>query len=932
VEGCKGDISFLTGLRWRAPFDREYSVLQFRNFFAVVFGYRRGPFTTKATGCALVFRKAVFSQKKVRAVSCPPAGVAGRGGLVRMVGGKFDITSIVYCSPPACSASGKEKAAQVKGAYSIMNWVFKSANSSPCRSTPICGGDLNSSVGTYADGRPWEFGGWSFGGGNVTAAGLCASGWLDDERAELCAANSFFAEASPTSVGEHGVATSIDHLFLPKGLLPAVQKLYVDWALGRKLSLIPAREPRDHLLVIMLLQYLLASPLSPKASERFCQEKLAACLQKGEGRLEFLLDLECEFQKLEPEFRKLDSDRAPDDHWKLWVDTVRAVALRHFSAEKKIYCTPEYEVMHLERLRLLAGLARERVHLGLRRSMPVDGSWTVQHWRLFHIQKRLRAIRRWAEVRRRDRLVVELREALRVGRKAAVQRLARLLAGTFVGIKKRKYCHLPACRPGKEELLESACSPACEGGLSAVEVVFEEECERMVADYGPLGDDLNFARLAKQDLRDAMFRMVSGAKRRASPEWSCPSEVFLCSVCPSFCTIGNEVKSGVGAETFEGGDRFLSCQNELQLVLEHVHKAGLVPLVGNLSLGFLIDKGNGGVGLKGQRLLHLTCAFWRNFFGAALRRGSRESSFEWPCWFHAYLPGRRREAAMLVQRAVQWFADRAELDTVNWLRDMKNAFACTSRPLTRETSDLLVEASHSSFFEQRTVNAVVRLEPHGADRFDVLPQSGNLIGTAEGPVFFSRSYLAGLEKWLESADSLFPPLQLRHPGGKTCRGDLVCFADDTFMKRVVCSRAPGELLLQMYEDDKLFDEALAVGGWKQNRDKLDVVPCLEGSLRNIVLAAVAKEDGVSGSLSPMLGTLEAFFLGTCPTIRSWSVALELCCMGFGKWASSCLWLCLLESNEPFSWARCLGLQFQGSRLIPFSIPISLSSIPSLLSS
>jgi len=137
----------------------------------------------------------------------------------------------------------------------------------------------------------------------------------------------------------------------------------------------------------------------------------------------------------------------------------------------------------------------------------------------------------------------------------------------------------------------------------------------MIAEHMPLGDDLNFSRLAKRDLRDTLYRMAAGAKRQASPEWRCPSAVFLFSVYPSFCSIGYKVKSGLGADSFVGGegDRFLSCQNELQLVLEHVHKAGLVPLVANLSLGFLIDKGNGGNGLTGQRLLHLTCAFWRIF-------------------------------------------------------------------------------------------------------------------------------------------------------------------------------------------------------------------------------------------------------------------------------------------------------------------------------
>jgi len=99
VAGCKGDISFLTGLRWKASFDRDYTVLQFRNFFAVVFGHRRGAFTTKAIGCALVFRKAIFSLKQVRTVSCPPAGVAGRGGLVRMVGGKSTLLRLCTTLP-----------------------------------------------------------------------------------------------------------------------------------------------------------------------------------------------------------------------------------------------------------------------------------------------------------------------------------------------------------------------------------------------------------------------------------------------------------------------------------------------------------------------------------------------------------------------------------------------------------------------------------------------------------------------------------------------------------------------------------------------------------------------------------------------------------------------------------------------------------------
>eukprot|EP00972_Heterocapsa_arctica_P043707 6452076-Heterocapsa_arctica.AAC.1 len=68
-------------------------------------------------------------------------------------------------------------------------------------------------------------------------------------------------------------------------------------------------------------------------------------------------------------------------------------------------------------------------------------------------------------------------------------------------------------------------------------------------------------------------------------------------------------------QDFAGGD-LEACNEELQKVHYHVWRAGRVPLIANRSRSFFIDKGTGAPGLTGQRLLHLFCAYWRNYYGA----------------------------------------------------------------------------------------------------------------------------------------------------------------------------------------------------------------------------------------------------------------------------------------------------------------------------
>ena len=65
------------------------------------------------------------------------------------------------------------------------------------------------------------------------------------------------------------------------------------------------------------------------------------------------------------------------------------------------------------------------------------------------------------------------RDTIRRQNHALTHRLTRQLAGNGIGVKRRRYLHTPAFRPGKEELRQVAVKQAGEGGLSA----------RLVDDY-----------------------------------------------------------------------------------------------------------------------------------------------------------------------------------------------------------------------------------------------------------------------------------------------------------------------------------------------------------------------------------------------------------------------------------------------------------------
>ena len=109
--------------------------------------------------------------------------------------------------------------------------------------------------------------------------------------------------------------------------------------------------------------------------------------------------------------------------------------------------------------------------------------------------------------------------------------------------------------------------------------------------------------------------------------------------------------------------------------------------------------------------------------------------FHWNDSFHDYIAGRRREGAMITQRAVSVRLKKEGLQHMTDFEDMSNAFACTSADRRAEVLEELINETDRLMFVGRVLNSTVRCNSDEG-HFFASPQCGNLMGSSEGPIFF----------------------------------------------------------------------------------------------------------------------------------------------------------------------------------------------------
>ena len=124
---------------------------------------------------------------------------------------------------------------------------------------------------------------------------------------------------------------------------------------------------------------------------------------------------------------------------------------------------------------------------------------------------------------------------------------------------------------------------------------------------------------------------------------------------------------------------------------------------------------------------------------------------------------------------------------------MTNAFACTRDGYRRLAIEEVYLPQHEIFMRQRIAWAAIRLDGHDG-RVYALPQTGNQIGSCEGPILFRVPYRDSLADWRMDTRNLSPVLALETPNGKFSDAGLQVYADDVFERRIVISGLADEAL------------------------------------------------------------------------------------------------------------------------------------------
>ena len=135
-------------------------------------------------------------------------------------------------------------------------------------------------------------------------------------------------------------------------------------------------------------------------------------------------------------------------------------------------------------------------------------------------------------------------------------------------------------------------------------------------------------------------------------------------------------------------------------------------------------------------------------------------------------------------------------------------------------------------------NTVIELWGEDAN-CHVMPRCGNIIGSAEGPPFFSRSFNRTISKWWQAVASMSPSLKVVHPITNSVEeGGLNVFADDINTKHVVLDHSAETAAEICLQECSALNSFLSDGGWTQNVDKMELVTNIRAEHQNRVFPKI----------------------------------------------------------------------------------------------
>ena len=296
--------------------------------------------------------------------------------------------------------------------------------------------------------------------------------------------------------------------------------------------------------------------------------------------------------------------------------------------------------------------------------------------------------------------------------------------------------------------------------------------------------------------------------------------------------------------------------------MKNMHYSDAAPIDANRSKAFFTIKSSGGL-----RILHVLCSYWKAYFASNLNHYEKLGHHpEWPSFCHAYLHSRRREGAIATQVCIQNRVRRLGLSSISFLRDLRNAFCCTYPEKRTEAMESFIPEpeqcyyngehhyvglNHRNLFEGRIRNTVIDLESHEGETIHTIPQTGNVIGTPEGPKFFVAAFNPCIQMWndhclydqcTETVRS--PQIHLIDVYGKWHDGGLCTYSDDIGTRRIITDTSAESIKNMIKREDDALDLHFDLhGGWEQNTDKQVAIPSLQTFKAFRELSSSIAEDG-----------------------------------------------------------------------------------------
>ena len=256
------------------------------NHWIVHFPWSRGPFTNRSAGCAILFDAKLCKPRNIVQVWTGPQGALGRAGAVRIMTARSDYTPITMYFPPK-PALAAHMALWEKTVKLLCQWLDDLLCLLPVRTFPVIGLDLNDG---WIDNTPGHAALGEFLVGRGGFASLSFACVL--EKHHMIVATSFFPHA-PTYHGfTQGAVSYVDHIVVPRCARNEIFSLHTWERTGRALQPIPDVRPRDHMPVVIKLNYTLAAIL-PQRGHNWDSDRIASTMHHDvRTRSEFIARVE----------------------------------------------------------------------------------------------------------------------------------------------------------------------------------------------------------------------------------------------------------------------------------------------------------------------------------------------------------------------------------------------------------------------------------------------------------------------------------------------------------------------------------------------------------------------------------------------------------------------------------------------------------------